>query len=89
MTQITKIQTNPHVEAAAIEMLAVNLKHGDATDEYGEEAGQVITRCHSRMGLPDSAKQLARHGVVMDAILERAVKMERALIRARLVSKHN
>lgn len=93
MIRITKIQTNPHVEAAAIEMLAVNLKHGDATDEYGEEAGQVITRCFSRMGLPDpehlTIKQLARHDVVMDEILERAHKMERALLRARLVSKHN
>jgi len=92
MTRITKLQTNPHVQAAAIEMLAVNLKHGD-TDEYGDEAAQVIARCYSRMGLPDTEdltiKQLARHDAAMEAILGRADKMERALIRARLVSKHN
>jgi|HubBroStandDraft_6_1064221.scaffolds.fasta_scaffold283917_3 hypothetical protein len=93
MAQATKLHTNPHVEAATIQMLAVNLKHEDATDEYGEVAGQIIDRCWSLMGLPDpedlTVKQLARHDAVMEAILDRAFKMERALTRARLVSKHN
>src|SRR6267143_3577006 len=41
---------NPHVQGAAVELLVVNLKYTDATDEFGEEAGQVITDCLSAMG---------------------------------------
>jgi hypothetical protein len=95
MSKNTELHTNPHVEAAAIEMLAVNLKYPDVTDdeEHAKAASQIIDRCWSLMGLPDpedlTIKQVARHDAAMQAILDRAFKMERALIRARLVSKHN
>jgi len=93
VTQITKLDTNPHIEAAAIALLAVNLKHQDVTDEYGDEASQVIDGCYSLMGLQSrdglTAKQQGRLDAVMEMIQGKALKMERVLRSARLVSKRD
>jgi hypothetical protein len=90
----TQISKNPHVQAAAIALLAVNRKHVDVTDEYGEKAGWVIDQCLSAMGLPSgyekaTPRQQARLDAATDIILELAGKMERALGTARLLSGCN
>jgi len=94
-TLTQKLNKNPHVGAAAVELLAVNLKHGpDAGDEYGAEAGPVLERCCAQFGLPadertHTRKQQELDDAVSDAIPDLAEKMERALVSARLLSKRN
>jgi hypothetical protein len=89
-TTIKQASKNPHVQAAAVELLAVNLKHADITDEYGEEAGEVLTRCLSQMGLPSSDQKLTPKQQTLDDAVTEAIqglcnKMEAALVKARLL----
>ena len=90
---LRNLDKNPQVIRAAAELLAVNLKYGDdgGSDEYGAEAGAVIGRCFSRMGVPDpdlgklTRKQWAVSDTVMEAVNSLETRMERALQRAKLV----
>jgi len=87
---IKSARKNPHVQAAAVELLAVYLKHADNTDEYAEEAGEVLTRCFSRMGLPSSDQKLTPKQQTLDDTVTEAIQglfwaMEAALVKARLL----
>jgi hypothetical protein len=70
------------------------MRHSDATDEYGEEADEVLTRCSVLMGLPSdphklTPKQRVLDDTVTEAVQQMADKMERTLVAARLLSKRN
>lgn len=83
-----QLRKNPLVQAAAIALAALNTEYPDASDEFAEKAGQVLTRCSSLMGLPSEGltpKQQYLDEAVTEAIQELSTKMEAALIKARLL----
>jgi O-phosphoseryl-tRNA(Cys) synthetase len=93
-TTIQNASKNPHVQAAAVALLALIPKHPDNTDEYADEAGGVLERCHSLMGLPHNnlkltRKQQSREDSVTEAIQGMADERKRVLVGARILSKHN
>jgi hypothetical protein len=87
---VPKHSKSPLVQFAAVELLAVNLKHADVTDKYREEAGQVFTRCLSRMEDPELTREqrLTREATLTAAIRGLSAQMEAALVKARLLSDY-
>jgi methionyl-tRNA formyltransferase len=76
------------VQLAAVELLAVNLKHADVTDKYREEAGQILIRCFSQMENPELTREqrLTREATLAERIRRLSAQMEAALVKARLLS---
>jgi len=87
-TKVPKHSKSPLVQLAAVELLAVNLKHADVTDEYRKAAGQVFTRCHSQMEAPELTREqrLTREDRLTESIRRLSAQMEAALVKARLLS---
>jgi hypothetical protein len=79
-----QLRKNPHVQAAAIAHLTVEVEYTgdeDDEDEFSERSGEALTRCLSLMGFSSS------NDAVTEAILELSTKMRAALIKARLLSR--
>jgi hypothetical protein len=98
MTQIERIRKNPDVQLAAVALLAVNVKYREDAggDEYGDEAGPILTAVERRMNLPSTynnewatPEQKLVNDTIECEVMELAHRMERALVKAGLLSKHN
>jgi len=87
---VRKIRKNPWVQLAAVEILAVNVKHEeDMSDEYKQEAGSVLKTFEKRMRLEWVTPKKRAMDAAHNEIAELAQKMERALVNAGLLSRDN
>jgi hypothetical protein len=85
------IASNPNVQASTVALLALSVAYPEVDDEYHDKAGQIISKCCSRMGLEGklTRRQQAKEDAVGEAILVGADEMKAALVAARLLSKRN
>jgi len=85
MSKNIELHTNPHVQSAAIGLLAVNMEYtGEEpnADQFGDRAGQAIAGCYTAMGMSENSP-FADH--VSTAVEEMSDKMRVVLIKAGLL----